>query len=148
MDTNLRFIGILLAVSIFGFSWISEVLAYGIATERCRETTTYGPTDSVIYRPGFDIKGRAVVPADLGSHKGISIPSDIDIEIIINLRDQLGRGRDLEKYKNMTPPFVSGEWLVGQLSLRGANLYWNDKLIIRDSQAACIETVIVRERLK
>ncbi|MFL2770358.1 MAG: hypothetical protein ACJZ9F_05050 [Rhodospirillaceae bacterium] len=145
---NLRFIGILLAVSMLGFSWMYEALAYGIATERCRESTTYGPADSVIYRPGLDIKGRAVVPADLGSNKGISIPSDIDIEIIINLRDQLGRGRDLEKDKNMAPLFVSGEWLVGQLSLRGTNLYWNDKLIIRDSQAACVETVIARERLK
>ena len=84
MGMNLRFIGILLAVSMLGFSWIYEALAYGIATERCRESTTYGPADSVIYRPGLDIKGRAVVPADLGSNKGISIPSDIDIEIIIN----------------------------------------------------------------
>lgn len=66
----------------------------------CRQLVPHITGDDVSYRPGVDVHGRAVVPAEVsGSDDGAALPDNITVELKIPLEEVLGTG---------TPPRVGG----------------------------------------
>lgn len=57
-----------------------------ISEQDCRWLTKHVPAADVAYRPGVDVKGRAVVPADLNTYGSIAAPDQVYIGLDVPLR--------------------------------------------------------------
>ena len=62
----------------------------------CQKLVQYTPDPGVAYRPGVDVRGKAVAPADLpGSTAPIALPRNVEFYISFNpLKGQTGRRFD------------------------------------------------------
>jgi len=65
-----------------------QVLVVDNAT--CRQLTRHVPAPDVAYRPGVDVNGRAVAPADLPADSDLNLPRDIPIDLRIPVQSILG----------------------------------------------------------
>lgn len=102
----------------------------------CRQIVTHVPVDDVTYNAGVDVKGNAVVPADLGGGYGITAPDSVTIDIRLDLAQRLGLGGVAGPGSSAVSALIGGEAVVGQVTVRGDDIYWNGQLIPRDSYAA------------
>ena len=62
-----------------------------IDTANCQLLMRHAMAPDVTYRPGVDVQGRAVVPADLPSDSSLNLPRDIPINLEIPVSTLLGR---------------------------------------------------------
>jgi hypothetical protein len=86
----------------------------------CQWVTRHHPSDDVEYKPGLDVNGDPVAPADLPGSGGIDLPKDINIAITVNTAKRLGiPANDLYK----------GEVQVGMVTVRGNQVLFNGKPI-------------------
>lgn len=86
----------------------------------CQWVTRHHPSADVEYKPGVDVNGNAVAPADLPGSGGIDLPQDINIAITVNTAKRLGiPANDLYK----------GEVQVGMVTVRGNQVLFNGKPI-------------------
>jgi hypothetical protein len=81
-------------VTIALFSAVS-VPVYAQTTVRitdsdCSQLVTHVAASDVNYRPGVDVNGNAVAPADLNAQPQISVPDVISIPVTIDLATNLG----------------------------------------------------------
>jgi len=56
----------------------------------CSQLVTHVASSDVSYRPGVDVNGNAVAPADLNAQPQISVPDVISIPVTIDLATNLG----------------------------------------------------------
>ena len=56
----------------------------------CRRVVAHVAAADVEYRPGLDVRGRKVAPADLGGGPPIKLPDEIAFDIKVDLRNFLG----------------------------------------------------------
>lgn len=68
--------------------------AQTIAERDCRRLERHVPAPDVAYRPGVDVRGRAVPPADLAAQPAI-VPERLTIHLGVDLQRRLGLPRDL-----------------------------------------------------
>jgi len=62
-----------------------------VVTEKeCRKLIRYAPDGDVAYRPGVDVHGRSVAPADVPGSRRIELPETIAIDITVNIYEYLG----------------------------------------------------------
>ncbi len=76
----------------------------------CVRPVPHVPAPDVAYRPGVDVNGKPVVPADLGGTTMLVSPDAFDIDIDINLSDRFAIPGD--------PAFYDPNAMVGTLSVR------------------------------
>jgi len=62
-----------------------------VDTSNCQLLMRHAMAPDVTYRPGVDVQGRAVAPADLPSDSMLNLPRDIPINIEIPVSTLLGR---------------------------------------------------------
>ena len=63
-----------------------------VVTEReCRFLARHRPADDVEFKPGVDVRGRPVAPADLGGAPRLRLPDRIVIDVPVNIFERLGR---------------------------------------------------------
>ncbi len=101
-----------------------------VNAEDCRNVTGYVPAPGVEYQPGVDVRGKAVVPADLndaahgtangaanGATGEIRPPDSISFEIKLNLREFFNdpSGTGIGRYLD--------EVTVGQVTARDGMVY-------------------------
>jgi len=103
-----------------------------LSTGDCSKLVAHQPADDVTYKPGVDVRGKPVVPADLGGGSAVKIPESIDIQIGIDLADRLAL-RDARKSgapatTRKVLPF-EGKAPLGTLSVKGNDVYWNGERI-------------------
>jgi hypothetical protein len=89
---------------------------------RCRFVEVHRPAPDVAYRPGVDVNGNAVAPADLGGGNAVALPGQVPVRLQI----------PITRFLPVTPPFLDeaeidvGEVLVdvetGALFYRGQRL--------------------------
>ncbi len=89
-----------------------------LTTAECRRlVVAHAPSADVAYRPGVDVYGRPVAPADLGSRPPLELPDRIVIDVLIPLRQVLG---------NRAPPRTEdSEVRLGEIVLEGDRLSFN-----------------------
>lgn len=68
----------------------AEPLTVTLTRQDCQSLAIYLPDPGVAYRPGVDVQGRAVTPADLGGAPRIDLPEVIEIPIEVDLQDRFG----------------------------------------------------------
>lgn len=99
----------------------------------CHQIVYHIPADDVAFVPGVDVSGNPVAPADLNSGYGITAPEEVTIDIRLDLARRLGLG------EGVASALIGGEGVVGQVRVKGQDLYWNGALLPRDNQAALLE---------
>ena len=120
----------------------------------CRRLVRHTPADDVAFRPGVDVRGNSVAPADLGGGNNLAIPDEIEIQIGIDLADRLGLRRDLRTGGNSDGPVVrevlpyEGKAPIGLVTLEGNDVLWNgdriapqDELILAEACRQGLEEV-------
>lgn len=132
---NLKYIRLIpvlgLALAVSGQSHASLL---SLRTDDCRQLVAHTPDNDVAYVPGVDVSGNPVVPADLGGGYGIMAPEEVNIDIRLDLAERLGLGGD--DFSSGASALLSGEGVVGRVTVRGNDIYWNDRKLARDSYAA------------
>lgn len=61
-----------------------------IAPKDCQRLVQHRPGADVAYRPGVDVRGNPVAPADLPGQARITAPNEITIDLTIDLLRQYG----------------------------------------------------------
>ncbi len=56
----------------------------------CSRLARHVPSADTAYRPGVDVRGKPVVPADLGGGAQIKLPEDITIAITVDIQERFG----------------------------------------------------------
>ncbi len=56
----------------------------------CSRLARHVPSADTAYRPGVDVHGKPVVPADLGGTPQIKLPEEINIAITVEIQDRFG----------------------------------------------------------
>jgi hypothetical protein len=120
---------IALILSVVG--WAAPAGAeIAISRRDCERLVRHEPAPDVTYQPGVDVHGRPVVPADLGGGSQIELPDVIYIPIEVLIQDKYGIPANSVLYDATA--------LVGVVSVRGNQIYFEDKLLT-DPEIAALE---------
>lgn len=102
-----------------------------ITTVDCAQLAEHRPLPDVEYRPGEDVRGRKVAPADLaGSTADIALPEFVHIPITVDLAARYGIPANSVLFK--------AEAYVGsaKVSLRDGRAWFNGKPLASEEQRA------------
>jgi hypothetical protein len=104
----------------------------------CRRLIEHQAAADVTYKPGVDVYGRPVAPADLSSNSQIKLPEEIQIPITIDLSKRLGLPTDGSVYKP--------EAQIGTVSVRGNQVFFNGQQLEAQDQAALSRACAERQK--
>jgi len=123
-----------------------------VSAEDCRQLVEATPDADVAYKPGVDVNGDPVAPADLNGGYPNMVPDEITIPIGVDLADRLGRAR-ARQHGNLNPttadrPLLpyAGQAAIGTVTVRGNEAFWNDQPLAPQDQAVLAKAC--RERLE
>lgn len=88
----------------------------------CQRLTRHVPAADVEYRPGVDVHGRAVAPADLAGSASAQPPIPIDLPLSIDLARRMGIALP-------SVPFLPNDVTAVWLTVVGNQLYLNGQPI-------------------
>jgi hypothetical protein len=106
-----------------------------VTTSDCKRLVRHVPADDVTYKPGVDVRGNAVAPADIGGGYNMEIPEEIHIDIGIDLadrltlRDQRRAGEDAPNNVTRKVLPYEGKASIGLVTIKGNETYWNGQRI-------------------
>lgn len=58
-----------------------------VTRAQCRELQRHQPRDDVTFKPGLDVRGKPVVPADLNGGSNLRLPDEISFDLTVRLAD-------------------------------------------------------------
>ncbi len=131
--------GLVLAALLMPGAALAQNQALSISVTDCQRIVGHKPSADVEYKPGVDVHGKSVAPADLGGGYGMTLPESIDIQIGVDLADRLAlrdsrnRGKAQDPVRKVMP--FNGQASLGTLSVRGNDLYWNDQRLQPQDEA-------------
>ena len=91
----------------------------------CKRLVDHQPAPDAAYRPGIDVRGRAVAPAETGGDTALELSDDLLIPLELRLFDRLGAGR----------PAAEGRVLIGAIELRAGRVYFNGRPLEDEAEA-------------
>ncbi len=68
----------------------SEPVELRISRADCARLVAHVPSDDVAYRPGVDVRGRPVAPADLDGTPALALPESYRVRIEVDSDDRFG----------------------------------------------------------
>ena len=117
-----------------------------IADADCARVVAHSPAPDVAYRPGVDVEGRAVAPADLADNVDPGIDAGgVAVEIAVPLRAFPGVPGDEAKFiaEGGAIDRFEATASIGAVTVRGGLVYFNGRLISSPERellaAACRE---------
>ena len=93
-----------------------------VKTADCAQFVQHIPTSDVAYKPGVDIEGRVVVPADLGGSIRVEPPKEFSIPISVDLQKRLGIPLDPNIFQTQNFTVGTVTWKDGQGFFNGQPL--------------------------
>ena len=60
-----------------------------VSRAQCRELQRHEPRDDVTFKPGVDVRGKPVVPADLNGGSSLHLPDEISFDLTLRMTDFL-----------------------------------------------------------
>ncbi len=106
-----------------------------ISAADCRALVAHVPSADATYQPGVDVRGKAVVPADLGGAP-IDLPATIDIQLNVDVARRLGaRGTEGSNILSSRKG-LEGLAPLGKLTVKGNDVFWNGRQIQSQDEAA------------
>ncbi len=117
----------LIAIPLFvaGTSLAGETVT--VTKESCQRLVVHTASADAEFRPGVDVAGRPVAPADLSGSPSIALPEQIAITIAIELDERIGLGQG-GRYKGTMP--------IGEVTVRDGRVYFDGQLLADRNQAA------------
>lgn len=114
-----------------------------VSLEDCQRLVRHVPSADVEYKPGVDVHGNPVVPADLPGSQPLKVPDSYEFDITVNVFERLGR--DPPKGLGGTELKVGTVSVDkrGNVSFNGQRLSWDDKAAIAE---ACRELMKSKNR--
>ena len=73
---------------------VAEETKITITKKDCRRLVRHTASADVAYRPGVDVRGRKVVPADAGGRVPLKLPDVFEFNIDVDIRKYLGGPED------------------------------------------------------
>lgn len=112
-----------------------------VTKQDCLRLVRHQPAPDVAFKPGVDVHGRKVAPADMASSLPIKLPKEIVIDIGVDLNEKYGIGVDDDgnnRYSATTETLgkVRVDSLSGRVTWNGQPLDGTDTEALR---AACRE---------
>jgi hypothetical protein len=131
-----------MVVGAMGIAGAAHAETVTVSAADCRRLVNHRPSDDVAYKPGMDVHGRAVAPADLGGgYPAMGVVDEIDIPISVDLADRLGRARarSVGIGKPTTaarplPPY-EGHVPVGTVTIKGNDVLWDGEPLLPKDEA-------------
>ena len=104
-----------------------------VSREECRQVVAHVPADDVSYRPGVDVLGRPVAPADLSPGPVFALPDPLVIRLDVELAERFGL--------STAPGAVEPQLTAGFITVSGNQVTLNGVPLVSDEllalQAAC-----------
>jgi len=100
----------------------------GISRETCAELVQHVPGSDVEYRPGVDVNGDKVAPADMPENAQITVPREFSIPITVDLGKRLGIPRNPNSFQSNAE--------IGVLSYKDGQLFFNGQPLQNPDEAA------------
>lgn len=104
--------------------------------ELCRTIVAHEPVDDVRYRPGVDVRGKAVVPADVSGSKPLELPNDIAIDLTVPLRQLIG---------DAAPALIAeADTALGQVTVNreSGEIRYNGQLLSSPASATLVQSCL------
>jgi hypothetical protein len=131
---TLTIIGISAAFLAFGPVCHAAADTVIVSDRDCEAYKGYEPDPSVDYKPGTDVHGRAVAPADLGG--GLQVSPDVNIPITVDIRPWTQIARQPQNAPGRTGPYpgapggvnvndYNGQAEIGMVTVRDGKVYFN-----------------------
>ncbi len=105
----------------------AAVTTVAITRADCARLVAHVPAPDVAYRPGVDVNGREVAPADLGGAPRIELPETILIDIEIDLLQRFGIPANAALY--------DADAEVGEVVYRDGRFTFNGQPLQDEAQA-------------
>tara|TARA_B100000029_G_scaffold278867_1_gene273152 strand:+ start:2565 stop:2948 length:384 start_codon:yes stop_codon:yes gene_type:complete len=100
-----------------------------VSEEDCRRLVRHSPSADVEYKPGVDVRGKSVAPADLPGSASIKMPDKFEFDITLQVFERLGR--DVPKGLN------ESQLAVARVSVDGrGNVSFNGECVGGAEEAA------------
>lgn len=99
-----------------------------ISSEDCARLVVHRPDPDVAFRPGVDVDGNPVAPADIGASVIPPPVDEVSIVVEIELGGRLGM-----------PPARSATAKVGTVVVKDGRAYFNDQALTGDAMQALSE---------
>lgn len=96
-----------------------------ISRTDCLEIVKHVPAPDVAYQPGVDVRGKPVVPADVGGSPAIKVPENFTIDITVKLDERFGMPA--------TPDLYKPEANIGVVTVEGDKAYFNGQPLATES---------------
>ncbi|PCJ60394.1 MAG: hypothetical protein COA65_04020 [Rhodospirillaceae bacterium] len=91
----------------------------------CLKLTKHVPSADVAYKPGVDVRGRAVTPAETGGSHSIVPPNNFTVDITVRL--------DKRFNIPVTPDLYQPEATIGTITIEGDKAYFNGQPLVTES---------------
>ncbi|CCQ73903.1 hypothetical protein [Magnetospira sp. QH-2] len=116
----------ILMFTIIGFTTPAMAQATLQVTKRdCQRLIRHSPSADVAYKPGVDVRGKRVAPADMHGGSPIKLPKEITIPITVDLAERYG----------FDDKGMSASSTMGKVTVKGGQAYWNGKPLNGGDQA-------------
>jgi len=93
-----------------------------VTRSACQALVRHAPDEDVAYKPGVDVRGNPVTPADLNGGSNIlkSLPKEIEFPVTLDFFEYSGIA---------VPDGMSGEQSIGKITYRNGRVYFNNEPI-------------------
>jgi len=103
-----------------------------VTKAECRRLVKHVPAPDATYRPGVDVNGDPVVPADLGGGVSIDLPETFTIPIEVDLFDRFGIPADAADF--------NADQVVGEVVVDDDGRAYFNEQPLQDEEAADLAT--------
>lgn len=105
-----------------------------VTAAECAALARHVPAPDVVYRPGIDVDGRPIVPADPPGSPRIVFPETYEIPITVDLSERIGVPAD--------PSRFDADVQVGTVTLQGDRLFFNGMPLSPQDEAAIVRACV------
>ncbi len=112
-------------VFLCGWHVPAEAASATISSRDCQRVVRHQASADVAYKPGVDVRGKKVKPADAGGGSAYKLPKEFSFNIGVDIAAKYGLDA-----KNIT-----AEMTTGKVTVRGSRVYMNGKSMTTNDQA-------------
>ncbi|PCI32337.1 MAG: hypothetical protein COB54_07505 [Alphaproteobacteria bacterium] len=119
-------------------SSVSAAETLYVSVDSCRILTRHIPTDDVSYKPGVDVRGRPVAPADLSPALDLGLKDKISFQLILDVAKESRRSADTQQ-QFQDHPGLEGRINLGRIEIKQGQVTLDGKPLASQHQIELTE---------